>query len=75
MYLLIIAGLCYVIYYREKTTRDDYIVLSNRCDTVSYYYQKKIELLQEKRQIDLQGFNDKMENLYKENEKIKNKIK
>ena len=80
-YALIISGLCYVIYHREKTFeanykiwKSDYDILTTRCDTVSFYYQKKVDAIQEKRQTDLQRFNDKMENLYKANEKIKNEI-
>ena len=51
-YALIISGLCYVIYHREKTFeanykiwKSDYDILTTRCDTVSFYYQKKIDAM------------------------------
>ncbi len=73
-YALIIFGLCYIIYYRETTWKNDYTILNNRYDTISFFYQRKINDIQEKRQVEMQGYNDKLENLYKANEKIKNEI-
>ena len=63
--ILIISGLCYVIYYTTNEYKEkygklfiEYNNLDRRCDSI-------VNAVNEKRQADLQKYTDKFEELFK----------